>query len=102
MGMRMSRGKYRKRLTLRKGDAYIPHMVRIPENVRDFFARMGRKGGKKGGKATAAKMTPEERSEAARRAVAARWAKTTPEERSAFAKRIRSGKAEKRPRKKGG
>lgn len=34
---------------------------------------LGRKGGLKGGKARAAKMTPEERSEAARRAARARW-----------------------------
>ncbi len=36
---------------------------------------LGRKGGLKGGKARAAKMTPEERSEAARKAVSHRWAK---------------------------
>jgi hypothetical protein len=36
---------------------------------------LGRKGGKKGGKARAANMTPEERSEAARKAALARWAK---------------------------
>ena len=34
---------------------------------------LGRKGGLKGGKARAASMTPEQRSEAARRAAAARW-----------------------------
>jgi hypothetical protein len=34
---------------------------------------LGRKGGLKGGKARAAKMTPEERSAAARKAAAARW-----------------------------
>lgn len=34
---------------------------------------LGRLGGKKGGKARAAKMTPEERSEAARKAALARW-----------------------------
>ncbi len=34
---------------------------------------LGRKGGLKGGKARAAKMTPEERSAAARRAAVARW-----------------------------
>jgi hypothetical protein len=34
---------------------------------------LGRKGGLKGGNARAAKMTPEERSEAARRAARARW-----------------------------
>jgi len=35
----------------------------------------GRKGGLKGGKARAAKPTPEERSEIARKAAQARWAK---------------------------
>lgn len=34
---------------------------------------LGRKGGLKGGKARAAKLTPEQRSEAARKAAAARW-----------------------------
>lgn len=36
---------------------------------------LGRKGGLKGGHARAAKMTPEERAEAARRAAKARWSK---------------------------
>ena len=36
---------------------------------------LGRKGGKKGGPARAAKLTPAERSESARNAVRARWAK---------------------------
>lgn len=36
---------------------------------------LGRRGGLKGGKARAAKLSAEERSEAARRAAAARWAK---------------------------
>jgi hypothetical protein len=34
---------------------------------------LGRKGGLKGGKARAAKMTPEQRSESARRAATTRW-----------------------------
>ncbi|MBA2537290.1 MAG: histone H1 [Actinobacteria bacterium] len=34
---------------------------------------LGRKGGLKGGKARAAKMTPEQRREAAKKAAAARW-----------------------------
>jgi hypothetical protein len=38
-------------------------------------AEAGRKGGLKGGKARAAKMTPEERRESARKAAAARWGK---------------------------
>ena len=36
---------------------------------------LGRKGGLKGGPARAAKMTPEQRRESARKAVLARWAK---------------------------
>lgn len=36
---------------------------------------LGRKGGLKGGKARAAKLTPEQRSEIARRAAATRWAR---------------------------
>ncbi len=36
---------------------------------------LGRKGGKKGGPARAVKLTPEQRSESARKAVQARWAK---------------------------
>lgn len=36
---------------------------------------LGRKGGLKGGKARAANMTPEQRSEAARKAADARWKK---------------------------
>jgi hypothetical protein len=35
---------------------------------------LGRKGGLKGGKARAESMTPEQRSEAAKKAAAARWA----------------------------
>jgi hypothetical protein len=35
---------------------------------------LGRKGGLKGGKARAVKLTPEERSAAARKAASARWA----------------------------
>jgi len=36
---------------------------------------LGRKGGLKGGRARAERMTPEQRSEAAKRAAAARWRK---------------------------
>lgn len=46
-----------------------------PNEAKDPAAvALGRKGGLKGGKARAAKMTPEERAEAARRAAQARWA----------------------------
>jgi len=40
---------------------------------------LGRRGGLKGGLARAAKMTPEERSESARKAVLARWEKAKKE-----------------------
>lgn len=48
---------------------------KLPAEVQAYFANQGRKGGLKGGPARAAKMTPQERSESARKAVLARWAK---------------------------
>jgi hypothetical protein len=46
-----------------------------PDEGKDPAAvALGRKGGIKGGRARAAKMTPEERRESARRAAQARWA----------------------------
>jgi hypothetical protein len=39
-----------------------------------YAVALGRKGGKRGGPARAANMTPEQRSESARHAVMARWA----------------------------
>lgn len=45
-----------------------------PDDGKDAAAvELGRKGGLKGGRARAAKMTPEARSEAARKAAEARW-----------------------------
>lgn len=45
------------------------------EDTRDPLAvELGRRGGLKGGKARAAKLTPERRSEIARKAAAKRWA----------------------------
>jgi hypothetical protein len=45
-----------------------------PKDGKDPAAvALGRKGGLKGGKARAAKMTPEERSSAAKKAAEARW-----------------------------
>jgi hypothetical protein len=41
------------------------------KDIRQYFAKFG----KQGGKARARKLTPEQRSEAARKAVRARWAK---------------------------
>lgn len=49
---------------------YDPYEGKNPAAVE-----LGRRGGLKGGKARASKMTPEERSEAARKAAAARWAR---------------------------
>lgn len=43
---------------------------------------LGKDGGLKGGKARAAKTTPEERSESARKAARARWAKKRQQEES--------------------
>jgi hypothetical protein len=45
----------------------------MPDEALAYFVKMGRKGGKKGGSIRAANMTAEERSEAARKAVQARW-----------------------------
>lgn len=45
------------------------------EERRKAAATLGRRGGLKGGKARAAKMTAEERSEAAKKAAAGRWGK---------------------------
>lgn len=47
----------------------------LPPEIREYFAKEGRKGGLKGGPARAAKMTPQERSESARKAVKVRWAR---------------------------
>ena len=48
---------------------------KLPADVRDYFVKMGKRGGLIGGKARAEKLTVEERRESARRAVLARWAK---------------------------
>ena len=50
-----------------------------PEREKDPAAvALGRRGGLKGGKARAEKMTPEQRSASARRAAEARWADRQP------------------------
>jgi hypothetical protein len=48
---------------------------KLPEEVRAYFVKMGKLGGKIGGSNRAANMSAEERSVAARKAVQARWAK---------------------------
>jgi hypothetical protein len=48
----------------------------VPEPVKDPRAvESGRRGGRIGGAARAAKLTPEQRSESARKAAQARWGK---------------------------
>jgi hypothetical protein len=50
-----------------------------PDTGKDPAAvALGRKGGLKGGKARAAKLTPEQRSEAAKAAARARWEREKP------------------------
>ncbi len=66
-----------KSLAIRTGPTYNEAMPKkkLPPEIRDFFVRMGKKGGAAGGRARAAKMTAEERSDSARKAVTARWQK---------------------------
>lgn len=45
------------------------------EGKNPAAVELGRLGGKKGGRARAAKLSPKERSEAARKAVRARWSR---------------------------
>ena len=55
---------------------WIMAKKRIPPEILEFFRKQGAKGGKIGGTLRAERMTPEERSEAARKAVLVRWAKS--------------------------
>jgi hypothetical protein len=48
---------------------------KLPPEILEYFVKMGRKGGRIGGKARAEKLSAEERSESARKAVTARWSK---------------------------
>jgi hypothetical protein len=48
---------------------------RLPEDIRDYFVRMGQIGGRKGVAARMEKVSPERRREIAQNAIAARWAK---------------------------
>jgi len=49
----------------------------VPPEKDPAAVALGRKGGLKGGKARAAKMTKKQRSESAKKAAMARWAKKT-------------------------
>jgi hypothetical protein len=48
---------------------------KLPADIREYFVKMGKKGGLLGGKARAERLTPEQRSDSARKAVIARWEK---------------------------
>lgn len=56
--------------------AGIERLVRNVADKEPAAVALGRKGGLKGGKARAAKLTPEQRSEIAKKAAAARWRET--------------------------
>jgi len=65
----------------------------LPEAVRDYLSKIGRKGGKAGsgspgGKARARALTAAERSEAASKAVRARWSRKTKAQRRAAARKL--------------
>jgi hypothetical protein len=49
---------------------------KLPKEVRRYFSKIGKKGAAKGGRARAATLTPEQRSESARKASLARWEKS--------------------------
>jgi hypothetical protein len=56
------------------GDATDEDRVDQDDGKDPAAVALGRKGGEKGGKARAAKLTAEQRSEAAKKAAKARWA----------------------------
>lgn len=58
---------------LATGEAELP---RTEDGKDPAAVALGRKGGLKGGKARAAKMTPERRAEIAKKAAVARWKKS--------------------------
>jgi len=45
----------------------------LPPLISQYFANIGRKGGLKGGKVRAAKLSPKRRAEIAKKAAQARW-----------------------------
>lgn len=49
---------------------------RLPEDVHEYFVKMGRIGGLKGAAARIGKVSPERRKEIAMKAIGTRWAKT--------------------------
>jgi hypothetical protein len=66
-----------KSLAIRTGVTYneIVPKKKLPPEIREYFVRMGKKGGALGGHVRASNMTQEQRSDSARNAVMARWRK---------------------------
>lgn len=70
--------KFQMSLEFRDGVTYDGNVPKkkLPQDVLQYFVKMGQKGGLIGGRIRAQKLTPEQRSESARKAVLARWAKS--------------------------
>ena len=62
-------------LTAYAGFDKVGAMPKLPPELREYFSKIGKKGAAKGGKTRAVNLTPEERSESARKAAQARWAR---------------------------
>ena len=60
---------------------------KLPPEVREFFVKMGKEGGLLGGRIRAERLTPEQRSESARKAVQARWSKVIAKDTKVLAKK---------------
>jgi len=76
--------RYRSRISQDKNaldfvTAHVYNSSMTKKRKNPYAVALGRKGGRKGGPARAANMTPQERSESARNAVLARWAKVKQE-----------------------
>jgi hypothetical protein len=56
---------------------------RLPDDIQEYFVKMGRIGGLKGAAARIEKISPERRREIARKAIGARWAKAKHDTRTA-------------------
>lgn len=66
-----ARKVFKIRLVMLERSCYFP----LVKDINAAAKALGRLGGLKGGKARAAKLTPEQRREIAKRAAAKRWAK---------------------------
>jgi hypothetical protein len=70
-----NRSRIAGRFPLTYSRALTYDLIMVTKRKNPYAVALGRRGGKKGGPARAAAMTPEERSESARKAVLARWAR---------------------------